>query len=872
MTSRAKRLALAGAVLVLLSGAVVVPASASLPKSATSTQLAVDSPTLVAGQPIKISVTVTGTTAVPTGTVTVKAGAATVGKIVLAAGMDGAGSLTTSTLPVGTDVLTATFAATGQFSASTSPAVTVGVTKALSRVTLTSSNSNPVAGEPVTLRATVTVAAPSIEPVKGSVKFYAGTKVVGTAATAGGVATLTSSTLPVGAYDLTAAYLGTTRILPSTSDPIATTVTKTPSTVTLTSSNANPTVGQSVALTATVTVPAPSTEPVKGSVRFYAGAKLVGSAWTVSGVATLTTTILPLGTYGLTAKYVGTTRISASTSDPVPTTVVKVASAPSILGVSPSSGGVAGGMTVTITGSGFTGAVAVGANGAGSADLATSFVVVSDTSITAVMPAHGAGMVDVEVFVPSGGSQHTVADQFTYLAPDFDLGVALTVLAPATPAAPAQVTTVAVTVSNTGRDTSPATNVALTLPAEFVSSATGPCTWNIEVGTCAVPALASGASSKFLMTVGSDLTGSFVIAGDVTTAGDTVSGNNQAQVTVTVAPANGGTAVQPNGVVSTLAGSGAAGAADNSNALNASFSLPRGLAVDAAGNTYVADQYNNRIRKITAGGVVSTLAGSGTRGHADGTGAEASFSDPTSVALDAVGNLYVADYSNNAIRRITPDGIVTTMAGSPTASFADGTGTAASFRGPFAVTIDNDASVLVADSGNNRIRRVTQAGVVTTVAGTGLSGLSNGPASQAGFNFPAGIAVDTNRTIYVSDNGHHVIRKITTGGVVSTLAGSGSLGQSNGLAAAASFYYPAGLAVDGVGNVIVADSVNNLVRMVTPDGWVSTLAGSGSGAFADGPAVNAAFDQLAGIAVTAAGEVVVADSANNRIRRISHPL
>ena len=968
MTSRAKRLALAGAVLVLLSAAVVVPASASLPKSATTTVLAVDSSTLVAGQPIKISVTVTGTTAVPTGTVTVKAGAATVGKIVLAAGMDGSGSLTTSTLPVGTDVLTASFAATGQFSASTSPAVTVGVTKAASRVTLTSSNLNPVAGEPVTLQAAVTVTAPSIEPVKGSVKFYAGTKVVGTAATVSGVAALTSSTLPVGAYDLTAAYPGTTRILPSTSDPIATTVTKTPSSVTLTSSNANPTVGQSVALTATVTVPAPSTEPVKGSVQVYAGTKLLGSATTVSGVASLTTTKLPLGAYGLMAKYVGTTRISASTSDPVPTTVVKVALAPVILGVSPSSGGVAGGTTVTISGSGLTGATEVTAYGLSNA-VSVGFSVVSDTTITAVMPAHSVGTVDLAVFVPTstglatslfspadqyvylapvisgvspssggvaGGTTVTIsgsgltgatevtayglsnavsvgfsvvsdttitavmpahsvgtvdlavfvptstglatslfspADQYAYLAPPvFDLGVALNVLAPVTPAAPAQVTTVSVTVLNTGRDTSPATNVKLTLPAALVGSATGPCTWNIEVGTCAVPALASGTSSKFLMTVGSDSTGSFLILGDVTTAGDTESGNNQAQVMVTVAPANGGTAVQPNGVVSTVAGSGAAGAADNSNALNASFSLPRGLAVDGSGNTYVADQYNNTIRKITAGGVVSTLAGSGTRGHADGIGAEASFSDPTSVALDAVGNLYVADYSNNAIRRITPDGIVTTLAGSPTASFADGTGTAASFRGPFAVTIDNDAAVLVADSGNNRIRRVTQAGVVTTVAGTGLSGLTNGPASQAGFNFPAGIAVDSNRTVYVSDNGHHVIRKITTGGVVSTLAGSGSLGQSDGLAAAASFYYPAGLAVDGVGNVIVADSVNNLVRMVTPDGWVSTLAGTGSRSFADGPAVNAAFNQLAGVAVTAAGEVIVADSANNRIRRISHPL
>ena len=722
----------------------------------------------------------------------------------------------------------------------------------------------------------MTVTAPSIEPVKGSVKFYAGTKVVGTAATVSGVAALTSSTLPVGAYDLTAAYPGTTRILPSTSDPIATTVTKTPSSVTLTSSNANPTVGQSVALTATVTVPAPSTEPVKGSVQVYAGTKLLGSATTVSGVASLTTTKLPLGAYGLMAKYVGTTRISASTSDPVPTTVVKVALAPVISGVSPSSGGVAGGTTVTISGSGLTGATEVTAYGLSNA-VSVGFSVVSDTTITAVMPAHSVGTVDLAVFVPTSTglatSLFSPADQYAYLAPPvFDLGVALNVLAPVTPAAPAQVTTVSVTVLNTGRDTSPATNVKLTLPAALVGSATGPCTWNIEVGTCAVPALASGTSSKFLMTVGSDSTGSFVISGDVTTAGDTESGNNQAQVMVTVAPANGGTAVQPNGVVSTLAGSGAAGAADNSNALNASFSLPRGLAVDGSGNTYVADQYNNTIRKITAGGVVSTLAGSGTRGHADGIGAEASFSDPTSVALDAVGNLYVADYSNNAIRRITPDGIVTTLAGSPTASFADGTGTAASFRGPFAVTIDNDAAVLVADSGNNRIRRVTQAGVVTTVAGTGLSGLTNGPASQAGFNFPAGIAVDSNRTVYVSDNGHHVIRKITTGGVVSTLAGSGSLGQSNGLAAAASFYYPAGLAVDGVGNVIVADSVNNLVRMVTPDGWVSTLAGTGSRSFADGPAVNAAFNQLAGVAVTAAGEVIVADSANNRIRRISHPL
>ena len=211
---------------------------------------------------------------------------------------------------------------------------------------------------------------------------------------------------------------------------------------------------------------------------------------------------------------------------------------------------------------------------------------------------------------------------------------------------------------------------------------------------------------------------------------------------------------------------------------------------------------------------VTTLAGSGSQGSANGTGTAAAFYLPTDVALDGSGNMYVADYNNHLIRKITSAGVVTTFAGSGSEGSADGTGTAASFNQPVGVAVDGSGNVYVADYTNHLIRKITSAGVVTTLAGSGSQGSTNGTGTAASFYHPTGVAVDGSGNVYVGDAGNHLIRKITSAGVVTTLAGSGSLGSANGEGTAASFNYPSGVAVDGSGNVYVGDWGNHLIRKI----------------------------------------------------------
>ncbi|MNX74063.1 Serine/threonine-protein kinase PknD [compost metagenome] len=230
------------------------------------------------------------------------------------------------------------------------------------------------------------------------------------------------------------------------------------------------------------------------------------------------------------------------------------------------------------------------------------------------------------------------------------------------------------------------------------------------------------------------------------------------------------------------------------------------------GNIIVADRDNFKIRKITPDGTVSTLAGS-TAGFADGIGNAAKFMQPLDVVADGEGNVYVADNTAHRIRKVTPSGTVTTLAGDGTAGFLDGTGTQAKFRNPSGLTLDQQGNIIVADRLNHRIRKITPAGIVTTVAGAGTTGLLDADVLTAKFADPYGVVVDATGNILVSELTNARIRKITSAGQVSTLAGS-SAGFADGLSVNAKFNQPTDLDVDANGNIYVAEVTNHRIRMI----------------------------------------------------------
>ncbi|MEO7530645.1 MAG: LamG-like jellyroll fold domain-containing protein [Sediminibacterium sp.] len=279
----------------------------------------------------------------------------------------------------------------------------------------------------------------------------------------------------------------------------------------------------------------------------------------------------------------------------------------------------------------------------------------------------------------------------------------------------------------------------------------------------------------------------------------------------------------PDGTVTTLAGSGKAGAENNSKGGLASFNGPGGIGVDRQGNIYVADVYNHKVRKITPAGSVSTLAGSGHQGYVDDArGLMAEFDYPVDVTVDEAGNVYVADEGNNKIRKITTSGSVSTFAGSGAVGALDNrVGVLATFNQPNGIAVDQKGNVYVADQLNHKVRKITPIGAVSTLAGNGQAGSSdNNVGILAAFNNPRGITVDRIGNVYVGDVGNQKVRKITAAGVVSTLAGSGVAGaQDNQNGSLAEFYFPDGVAIDSLGNLYVADALNNKIRKIETKGY-----------------------------------------------------
>lgn len=320
-----------------------------------------------------------------------------------------------------------------------------------------------------------------------------------------------------------------------------------------------------------------------------------------------------------------------------------------------------------------------------------------------------------------------------------------------------------------------------------------------------------------------------------------------------------------NYTVSTFAGS-TQGLLDGQGTA-ALFDNPTGLEVDAAGNVYVADSGNRRIRKIDPNGNVTTIAGSGGSVITDGQGVNASFSFPNALAVNSAGTIFVSD--NNAIRAIDSNNNVITLAGTGIIGFNDGLGTAALFKGNKGLDIDASGNLIIADERNQRIRKIDNAGNVTTIAGSGAQGRTDGNGTGATFRNPSDIAVDANGNIFVVDNSNDLIRKIDPSGNVTTIAGS-SQGYADGQGTNTKFNLPNGITIDANGNLYVTDTNNIAIRRIDPNGNVITIAGgnlTGVGTN-DGAGNVANFNLTQGIAVDANGVIYVADPRNHRIRKI----
>ncbi len=339
--------------------------------------------------------------------------------------------------------------------------------------------------------------------------------------------------------------------------------------------------------------------------------------------------------------------------------------------------------------------------------------------------------------------------------------------------------------------------------------------------------------------------------------------------------------VDTPGNISTIAGSGQYKfGGDGSLATNAYLYYPSGAAPDSAGNLYVADAYNHRVRKVTPGGIISTLAGTGVAGYSGdgGPAVSATLNTPTSVAADSAGNIYVADSLNSRIRKITPGGVISTFAGNGTPAWAGdgGPAGAASLNQPYGISIDAAGNLYIGDVYNHRIRKVNTGGTISTVAGNGAAGFSgdSGAATNAQLSSPYGAAADAAGNIYIADNGNGRVRKVNSGGTISTYAGPGTAGTvgDGGLATSAYLNTPFGVTLDTAGNVYVADRGASRVRMIVPAGTITTVAGTGvAGYTGEGiVATSSALNLPASVAVDSFGNLFIADSGNDRVRRVAN--
>jgi uncharacterized protein (TIGR03437 family) len=341
---------------------------------------------------------------------------------------------------------------------------------------------------------------------------------------------------------------------------------------------------------------------------------------------------------------------------------------------------------------------------------------------------------------------------------------------------------------------------------------------------------------------------------------------------------------QTAGTINTIAGTGGAlFSGDGAAATLAGLNVAVDVSADRAGNLYIVDQFNHRIRKIASNGTITTVAGTGVPGYSgDGAAAvNAQINTPTGVFADTAGNIYIAEPGNQRIRKVNPSGIITTIAGNGSKGYSGdgGQATAASLFNAVRVAVDPSGNVVIADQSNHRIRRVTPAGIITTIAGNGagtpaagaFSG-DGGQATAASLNNPTALAITPAGVIYFADQFNQRIRKIAADGTINTIAGNGTAGFAGdgGPALAASLNFPGGMALDASGNLYVNDDLNYRTRRISTSGTITTVAGNGVQGFSGdgGLATAAELNGNFGATVDAAGNLYIADSTNNRIREV----
>jgi sugar lactone lactonase YvrE len=688
-------------------------------------------------------------------------------------------------------------------------------------------------------------------------------------------------------------------------------------TTTLTALPLTITFGQSVALTATVSSTA---TPDEGIVTFTSGTTTLGTANVSNGVATLGVTSLPAGSPAVTAAYSDPLFNYADSTSPAVNVTVNQAT-PSV--VASDGGG-------TYLGSGIAATATV--NGAASLErVAPTITYYSGSTAggsgSSTAPSHAGTYTVVASFAGSADYTSAQSSLATYVISPAPLTVTANnqtkVFGAALPTFTASYSgfvgsdtsaslTTQPTFSTTATATSPvsgnpypitasgavdpdytftyvAGSLTVTAAASSTSLTVSPTTVNYGQSvtlTATVSSVITPNEGTVTFTVGSTTLGTAPVSAGVATINTSSLPAGDDQVTASYSDTGGSYASSSNAgpTINTVAGSGSFGfSGDNGPATAAGFNSPRGMAFDAAGDLFIADGGDNRVREVNhITGVITTVAGNGTGGYSgdNGLATAAELNDPTSVAFDAAGDLFIAETGDNRIREVNhATGIITTVAGNGTGGYNGDTiaATAAELNEPDGVAIDAAGDIFIADQWNDRIREVNHVtGVITTVAGTGSGGFNgnNIQATAAELFFPEGIALDAAGDIFIADQWNDEIREVNhVTGIITAVAGTGSSGFTgdNGPATAAELNNPFGVALDAAGDIFIADHNNNRIREVNhATGVITTVAGNGSSGFTgdNGPATAAELNSPTEVVVDSAGDLLIADQSNQRVREV----